>query len=238
MESSKQLPQYRQLYELLRRHIIEGIYQEGDVLPSEHDLCIIHKMARITVRHALDDLARDGFIFKRKGKGSIVRNKPEGIGILSVSGTTTAMSGQNLSTRIIVKPEIRVWEPSFFFPLDDTEKESGMIYMERLRLIDDKPLFYDITFIPNINLPRFTARKFEDKSLFDTLRKFYNIEVTGGEQRLKAITVSGKIREYLGVNPNTPILHLERKIHTNRHPFSFYSSLYCDTQEYDLFGIF
>ncbi len=238
MESSKQLPQYRQLYELLRRHIIEGIYQEGDILPSENDLCITHKMARITVRHALDDLARDGFIFKRKGKGSIVRNKPEGIGILSVSGTTTAMSGLNLSTRIIVKPEIRMWEPSFFFPLNDIEKESGMIYMERLRLIDDRPLFYDITYIPNINLPRFTARKFEDKSLFDTLRKFYNLEVTGGEQRLKAITVSGKIREYLGVDPNTPILHLERKIHTNRHPFSFYSSLYCDTREYELFGIF
>ena len=238
MKTNTPLPQYRQLYELLRRHITEDVYQEGDILPSEHDLCIIHKMARITVRHALDDLAKDGFIFKRKGKGSIVRNKPEGIGILSISGTTTAMSGENLTTRIIAGPEVRPWSPSFFFPLDITEKESGMIYMERLRLIDDKPLFYDISFIPNINLPRFAARKFKNKSLFDTLRKFYNIEVTGGEQRIKAITANGKVMEYLEVEPNTPILHLERKIHTNRHPFSFYSSLYCDTRDYELFGIF
>ncbi len=238
MSEDRSLPQYRQLYEILRKHINEGVYASGDILPSENELCRTYNMVRPTVRHALSNLVKDGFIIKRKGKGSIVYKHPKGIGILSVAGTTTALEGVNLRTRIIQMAGIRNWPGDFMFPLSDTEKESGMIYMERLRLVDKKPLFFDITYIPNINLPRFTSRTFEDRSLFDTLRRAYNIEITGGEQRLKAIPATGKIRQYLEVRESDPILHLERKIHTNRYRFHLYSSLYCNTGEHDLYGIF
>ena len=234
----KNLPQYRQLYEILRRHIMEGIYETGDLLPSEHDLCVTYGMARPTVRHALANLVRDGFIIKRKGKGSVVYKLPKGIGILSVAGTTTALEGMDLKTRIITRPRVQHWPHPFIFTLSDGEKESGCIYMERLRMVDGQPLFFDITYIPNINLPRFCARKFEDKSLFDTLRRFYNVEVTGGEQRLTAIPAEGRFAHFLEVEEQSPVLHLERKIHTNHYQFCFYSSLYCNTNNHDLFGIF
>jgi len=236
--TTQSLPQYRQLYEILRRHIIEGIYETGDMLPSEHELCVTFHMARPTVRHALANLVRDGFIIKRKGKGSIVYKHPKGVGILSVAGTTTALEGVDLKTRIITRPQVQPWPHSFIFPLSEIELESGSIFMERLRLVDDRPLFFDITYIPNINLPRFCSRSFEDKSLFDTLRRFYNIEIIGGEQRLKAIPAEGRFAQYLEVQDQTPILHLERKIQTNRYRFQFYSKLYCNTTDHDLFGIF
>lgn len=238
VKKDKKTPQYRQLYEILRKHILEGIYKEGDLLPSENELCIIHSMTRPTVRHALSDLVNDGFIKKQKGKGSIVHQLPKGIGILSVAGTTSALSGQNLETRILVKPNVKQWADPFMFNLSEAEKDSGCIYMERLRLVNRKPLFYDITYIPNINLPRFTSRSFENKSLFDTLRKFYQIEVKGGEQKLRAISATKKISKCLEVPAGQPILHLERKIDTNRVGFSFYSSIYCNTEDHALFGIF
>lgn len=238
VKKDKKIPQYRQLYEILRNHILEGIYKEGDLLPSENELCIIHSMIRPTVRHALSDLVNDGFIKKQKGKGSIVYQLPKGIGILSVAGTTSALSGQNLETRILVKPNVKQWADPFMFNLSEAEKDSGCIYMERLRLVNSKPLFYDITYIPNINLPRFTSRSFENKSLFDTLRRFYQIGVKGGEQKLRAISANKEIGKYLEVPAGQPILHLERKIDTNRVGFCFYSSLYCNTEDHALFGIF
>jgi len=233
-----ELPQYRQLYEVLRRHIVNGVYREGDLLPSENELCAAYQMTRPTVRHALDELVKDGFIKKQKGKGSIVHPLPKGIGILSVAGTTSALGNKNLKTRILVKPEVRAWENPFFFSLPEHMRESGCIYMERLRLVDGRPLFYDITYLPNINMPRFTSRKFENKSLFDILRHFYQIEVTGGEQRLWAIPAREKIADFLGIHPGQPVLHLERKIDTNRVGYSFFSSLYCNTSEHALFGVF
>ncbi len=238
MKKNTAIPQYRQLYEVLRRHIVNGVYREGDLLPSENELCIIYRMTRPTVRHALDELVKDGFIKKQKGKGSIVHPLPKGIGILSIAGTTSALGKRNLETKILVKPSVRSWMETFFFPLPGHMRESGCIYMERLRLVGGKPLFYDITYLPNINLPRFTSRSFVNKSLFDTLRRFYQIEVTGGEQRLWAIKADKETAGYLQIKPGEPILHLERKIDTNRVAFSFFSSLYCNTRDHALFGVF
>ncbi len=236
--SNNQLPRYRKLYELLRRRIEEGIYRKGDLLPSENELCTVHNLTRPTVRKALEILLHEGFIQKHQGLGSIVQGKPMGIGILSFTGTTSAIGQQNLKTRIIVKPEIRAWDHALSFELTDLEKEVGCIYMERLRLINDKPVFYDITLIPNINMPRFTSRKFEDKSLFDILRQHYRIQVTGGEQKILAINAGPPIQKYFNVPAGHPILQLDRKHHTNRTGFCFYSQVNCNTEEHGLYGTF
>lgn len=232
------IPHHRRLYEVLRKHIIEGVYMEGDLLPSENELCQLYGVTRPTVRQSLSNLANDGFISRHQGKGSIVHHLPREIGILSVSGTTSAVGDRNLKTRIIVKPVIIPWKDDFMFPLSDLEKESGCVYMERLRLLDDIPIFYDISFIANINLPRITSRKFENQSLFRILRDHYQIEIKGGEQRIKAIPASARISRFLQMKKGDPVLHLERKMETNNPGLFLYSSIFCNTEKYSIFGRF
>jgi len=234
----QRLPHYRKLYEMLRKQIIDGVYTEGDILPSENELCAIHKLTRPTVRHALDTLVNEGFIRKHQGKGSIVHKLPKGIGILSIAGTTSALGEKNQRSDILVKPVVKPWDKDFMFKLSETEIESGCIYMERIRFFNNRPIFYDINFIPNINLPRFTSRSFENRSLFDILRKNYQIEIKGGEQKIKAIRADTKIAEYLSVKAGHPVLHLERKFDTNRPGLSIYSSIYCNTEEQAVYGLF
>jgi GntR family transcriptional regulator/GntR family frlABCD operon transcriptional regulator len=130
------------------------------------------------------------------------------------------------------------WPEDFMFPLSELEKESGCIYMERLRLLDDVPIFYDISFIANINLPRITARQFENRSLFNILREHYHIEIKGGEQRIKAISPSPKIGKFLNLEKGQPVLHLERKIETSVNGLFLYSSIFCNTGKHSIFGRF
>lgn len=234
----KEAPQYRKLYELLRSLIEDLSYQRGDLLPSENELCATHGLTRPTVRKALDLLVNEGFIIRQQGKGSIVQGKPKGIGILSLTGTTSAIGKDSLTTRIIVKPRIMPWEEAFGYELSERDKNLGCIHMERLRLINGKPVFYDITMIPNLNLSRFTSRTFENRSLFDILRKHYQIEVKGGEQKIQAITADERIVKHFGVSKDHPILRVDRKLDTNRAGFSFYSQIYCNTADYSLIGRF
>ena len=236
--AQKEAPQYRQLYEKLRKLIEEGTYRQGDLLPSEHELCAAHHLTRPTVRNALDMLVNDGFIVRQQGKGSIVKGPPKGIGILSLSGTTSAIGQENLTTRIIVRPGIRSWDQAFGYEVGEREKSVGCIYMERLRLINEEPVFYDITMIPNLNLPRFTSRTFENRSLFDILRKHYQIQVTGGEQKILAIHADERIQYHFKVKMNHPILRLDRKMETSRAGFIFFSQIYCNTSDYSLIGRF
>ena len=231
-------PLHRKLYEILRRRIEEGVYRTGDLLPSENELCTLHGMTRPTVRKALDRLVHEGYILKQQGRGSIVQGRPTGIGILSFSGTTSAIGQQNLRTRITVKPHLRNWDHAFGFEISDLEKEVGCIYMERLRLVNEKPVFYDITMLPNLNLPRFTSRRFEDRSLFDILRRNYQIQVVGGEQKIRATQADPMIQKYFGVPATHPILRLERRLRTNRPDYHFYSQVTCNTSETGLYGTF
>ena len=221
------LPQYKQMYETLRGQIASGEFRPGDLLPSEHDLCRQYRLARPTVRKALDQLVADGFIVKHQGKGSIVKGAPKGIGILSLTGTTSALSSANLSTHIILKPESRPLDEAFSFPVEPQEQRAGCFYFERLRLVNG-----------DINLPRFAEYDLENRSLFDSLRTRYQIVVTGGTQQLFAIRADKRLQEYLNVRAGHPILQLNRKIETNRPGFHIYSQVFCATQGYGLIGTF
>jgi GntR family transcriptional regulator/GntR family frlABCD operon transcriptional regulator len=237
-DPEKRIPQYRKIYELLRKHILEGVYQEGDILPSENELCRLHQITRPTVRQALSKLTNEGLIHQQQGKGSFVHRIPHDIGILSVSGTTSAIGSKILKTHILSGPAIIQWPDRFFFDLSTVELESGCIFLERIRMVNELPLFYDLSYIANVNLPRFCSRSFENKSLFEILRKNYSLEIKGGVQRLKAIPAEGQIIDLLKVKKGKPVLYLERRLATSRPNFFIYSSLYCNTETHSLFGAF
>ena len=232
------IPQYRKLYEVLRKHIETGIYREGDLLPSENELCAVYQMTRPTVRHALETLVKDGMIYKKQGKGSIVQKPPENIGILSIAGTASAIGVRYLKTDILQKPTAKSWPADFPFELSEIEKESGCIYMERLRYVDEQPVFYDVNHLPNFFLSRITQRSFENKSLFEILRKNYQIEIVGGEQKLKAVNPGEHIRQLLKLKAGQPVLYMERKLTTNKEHFNIYSTIYFNSAKHAIFGSF
>lgn len=237
-EVSTRIPQHKKLYELLRKHINDGVYPEGSLLPSENELCQVHQVTRPTVRQALSRLASEGYILKHQGKGSIVRSLPKGIGILSIQGTTTGIGKHNLKTRPLKKPYLSQWPEDFPFELNDLEKESGVVILERSRIVEDTPILYELSYIPNVNIPRFASKSFENKSLFDVMRTSYDIEVIGGDQKIMAVKAPKQIADYLNVEVDSPILKLDRKMDTNRSGYSFYSTIFCNTNEFFLEGNF
>ena len=234
--TNEALPQYKQLYEILKEQIQKGVYQPGDLLPSENALCQTYHLTRPTIRLGLSELVNDGFIKKMKGKGSIVQKQKTGIGILNIKGTTDSMPTGNLMTKVIDKPQIGPWKNSTEYDISNEEYEAGCITMSRLRLLNGQPIFYEETFLPNINLPRFTSRNFTDKSLFGILSKFYDLKITGGSQKIWAIPASKKMAGLLDTTRNKPILHLQKKYETNRPFFHFYTSIWCNTENYYLEG--
>jgi GntR family transcriptional regulator/GntR family frlABCD operon transcriptional regulator len=92
--------------------------------------------------------------------------------------------------------------------------------------------------LPNINLPRLTSRSFENKSLFEVLRKHYQINILGGEQQLKAIVPGEKIKKMLRLKKGQPVLYIERKLTTNKEGFNIYSTIYFNSEKHSIFGSF
>jgi GntR family transcriptional regulator/GntR family frlABCD operon transcriptional regulator len=231
-------PVHKNLYESIRKKIRSQEYKAGDLLPSENDYCKSLQVTRPTVRQALSKLEAEGFIKKHKGKGSIVQEPKLGLGILSVTGTTGAAGNQELITRVIKNPYQMKWPKLFMFSLSNLEINAGCVVLERLRNIKNSPVILESTYFPDGILKGFKEINFSEQSLFDILRIKYDINVIGGEQKIKAIKAPIIVAKLLQIKAGKPILHLERKIFTSKNDFNFYSSLYCFTDNHYLFGTF
>ena len=69
------IPYYYQLEGLLRQQILGGIWQAGQQVPSEKQLCEFYAVSRTTVRQAVSHLVGEGLLYHVKGKGTFVRKR-------------------------------------------------------------------------------------------------------------------------------------------------------------------
>ncbi len=60
----------------LRREISEGTLQRGDRLPPEREMAYSFGVSRARLRQALDQLATEGALFRRRGQGTFVQPPP------------------------------------------------------------------------------------------------------------------------------------------------------------------
>lgn len=65
-------PIYRQLADRLRELILEGIYDDGDSLPSVRQIATEHQINPITVSKAFQLLVDESLVEKRRGLGMYV----------------------------------------------------------------------------------------------------------------------------------------------------------------------
>ncbi|MEZ4774906.1 MAG: GntR family transcriptional regulator [Bacteroidia bacterium] len=224
--------QYQVLYNRLKREILSGVYEIGSVLPSENELCATANLARSTVRQALSQLETEGYIFKQKGKGSIVKSKSRALNILSFQGFSASVNADKISTLSVHVPTLGPWPDNFFSELSEMENNAGCVYFSRVRLLDGSPIMLEKTFVPNLNLPGFSKRFQVTASFFEFLGKQYQIEITGMDQEIRAFSATEEESHWLSVPEKTPLLKIVRKYYTNRPYLQLYSLLFCNTEKY------
>jgi GntR family transcriptional regulator len=72
IDRASSTPVYRQLAAAVRGRIADETYPAGSALPSERTMMADYGLSRVAVRLAIDVLARDGLIVRRRGKGTYV----------------------------------------------------------------------------------------------------------------------------------------------------------------------
>ena len=68
----KCVPLSIQLEQIIKSRILKGEFSPGDKIPTEKELCEIYKVSIITVRQAISNLVKDGFIIRKQGKGTFI----------------------------------------------------------------------------------------------------------------------------------------------------------------------
>lgn len=231
--TQKKRKRYQELEILLKERIQQGKLLIGEYLPSENELCADFSITRTTVRKALDNLLKEGFIEKQHGKGSRVKERRHSLGLLNVKGFSEAV-GMGVKTIFLQRPEIRTWKANLPFVQTEKEMKAKCLHFERLRFVGDDPVMLENNWFAYSELRNFPDQDFVEGSFFKTLSQKYLIEITGSEQELRAEYADERTASYLKIETGAPILHISIKFHTSKPDLNIYSELYCNTMTYPI----
>ncbi len=224
---------YRQVQSFLKLQIQKGYYDIGDYLPSENELCSTFSITRTTVRKALDELIREGFIERHHGKGSIVLERRKSLGLLNVKGFSEAV-GTDVNTIFLQRPRSDFWSTEIHFKISKNELSKPCIHFSRLRCVGEIPVMIEYNWMDRTYLENFSDVDFVDGSFFKTLSQHYHIEIVGSEHELRAENAHKNSADVLKVPFGSPILHISVKFHTSQNNLYIYSELYCNTNNYPI----
>ncbi|NNE78259.1 MAG: GntR family transcriptional regulator [Pricia sp.] len=229
----KKTKKYEQIQGYVKQRIQTGKYPVDSYLPSENEYCQQFDTTRTTVRRALDELLKEGFISKEHGKGSKVLERGKSLGLLTVKGFSGS-TDYDVKTVVTEVPKIAEWDPIIAFPLTREEQHSPCVYFQRVRYINDQPVVLENNWYALNALELINAPDFVEGSFFKTLSQEYFIEIMGAEQELKAVSASEKVAKKLNVSVGSPILHISVRFRTSRTHLNLYGDLYCHTSEYPI----
>lgn len=74
VDRSSQQKLYVQIYDIIKSKVEQGAWVINQIIPSEDELCRLFHVSKATVRLAVADLVRDGYLVRQQGKGTFVKS--------------------------------------------------------------------------------------------------------------------------------------------------------------------
>ncbi|WP_125706119.1 PTS galactosamine transporter subunit IIB [Lacticaseibacillus daqingensis] len=200
--------QYEQISAELMREIDNGELAIGVKLPSEKQLCDLFDVSRITVRKALAELEEKGYIEKRQGQGSFVRdrfNSDEEISFVDAPSVQLRARGHSLYIELrefLILADGQ--EPSIrqMMHLSDNDY---LYKVSQLYLADRQPLIDRTTYMAFDHFPMLTAKEIQDNELIPLLAHRYGLSPAMLEHAIQTgvDNVPSRLRGFLTATPRT-----------------------------------
>lgn len=218
------LPLYDLIEQNLRELILNGQLSSGDPVPSEWELSELYQVSRLTVRHALDNLSRQGWLNRRHGVGTFV-SKPNVARItpskLSFTEQMRAIGRVPSSHQIYIR--INPASIQVAAGLEILEGEPAIEIM-RVRLADGEPILLETSYLSQKHFPEFDCNTdLSNTSLYEYLNTHYHITVATMDQTLEPVLLTESQAHYLETQPGTPALYSEVNAYDPRGDLIEYS---------------
>jgi GntR family transcriptional regulator len=210
--STPPVPRYEEIARYLRSLVADA--RPGDRMPSDAELCERFSVSRMTARHAVEVLANENLIVRRRGKGTFVasRRVPRLLG--SPLSFTESMRRRGLTATSQVL--VRAFEPPSAEDIDALGIDPGdtVLVLERLRLANGTPMAIERAVVH----PEVASRLPDDASMRSLHAAFEQLGhiPTRALATVSARTVTAREARYLEL-PRNGVVLCERRIIENQH---------------------
>jgi GntR family transcriptional regulator len=188
--------------------LIDGL-GTGDAIPSERQLSADLGVSRLTVRAALDDLVRDGYLVRRRGSGTFV-SEPKIAQELTMTSFTEDMHRRGMTPASRTLSLDVVPAGAQLGRLLHVSPSEPVVVAKRLRLADRETMAIETLHVRESLVPGLTADELESHSFYELLRDRYGTVIAGGVQTIEPTVTDEDESRALGVPLHSPAFLFER----------------------------
>ncbi|HAF62008.1 MAG TPA: hypothetical protein DCK95_06750 [Anaerolineaceae bacterium] len=225
------IPLYFQVMQILQKEIEDGTYPPGSYIPTEAQLQERFNVSRATIRKALSELVHQGYLERRRSKGTIVAGVKLEENLQELCSFTDQFisKGIQLVTKIIDFKTIECSEK--IARKMEIEPGEPVHYMQRLRMVEDAPVALEHWYAPERYFPGLSKEMFGEtgleQSTYYILYKNYDLKVVKAEDSMNAVSLRQSEAELLCVDEGIPaLLRTRLSYNATSTPVSYGSGIY------------
>ena len=151
LDGSSSAPLYQQVLDLIKSDIERGTYPIDSQIPTELELSKMYGVGRVTVRRAIEELAGEGYLTKRQGRGTFVtatkmiRKVHQKDDVQSFTQACAA-NGMHAGARVVSRKTVKAdVELAAFFGVDEG---ADLLLVSRVRTADGVPVLFENNYYP------------------------------------------------------------------------------------------
>jgi GntR family transcriptional regulator len=200
-----------QIEDWLAGEIAVGALVPGDRLPTEHELAAWFGVSRMTLRHALAELARRGLVARTVGRhgGTFVAEPKLEQDLTTLAGFSEQLRrhGMVAGAQVLTANE-RPAGPAAGQALQ-IGAQDPVYEVRRIRLADGRPVAVERSLFPAARFPGLLDGPL-DGSLYELLETRYGLRPHRAREIMEPVTAGAPEAEALGVPEGAPLMLVER----------------------------
>jgi DNA-binding GntR family transcriptional regulator len=202
---------YYQLYEYLRKRIIVGDFKPEEMLPSENQMISLYNLSRITIRRAIDELEREGYLEKTRGKGTkVLRKKPlRDKNALYSFSEMAKMSGNRISYVIIFAGKCQA--TSKMADALGISPAAEVFRLQRLILLNERIAGLTTAIMPHKEELRQIFDEFDGTTSLYTKIEKSNVIIDWAEEIIEVVIPPSEVRKATYIKKNEPMVYSEHR---------------------------
>ncbi|OON39431.1 GntR family transcriptional regulator [Izhakiella australiensis] len=215
-------PLYKRFAAVIIQAVRQGLLQNEEILPSEREFSQALSVSRITVRKAMDELEKQGVVFRSRGYGTQICSQfeyslkePKGLSQQAV------LRGKTPDTVWINKSRLRC--NSEIAQKLELAVGSEVWLLKRIRYVDGQAVSVEESWVP---LAYINDADDIGISLYDYFRR-HQIQPVKTQSRVSARMPDADLKQHIALPDNIPVLVI-RQLALDEHAAPLeYSISYC-----------
>ena len=194
--------------EAIRARIVSGEWELGELIPGEVDLAAEYGCSRTTVNRALQALAEEGVVERKRKGGTRIRPLPLRVAQfrIPVIRQQVEARGAKYSQRIVSRKLERA--PASARQQMQIKDGSRTVHLKTLHLADDAPFAFEDRWVNLEAVPEFEHAEFEQISANEWLIR--TVPFSRGEVAISASSADEALAQMLEVELGSAIFTMER----------------------------